>query len=1049
MRRSPLTALASVSLAALLSFSSAGYAAQSGIHLGGVLKVQDHWKVGIVNPGTGAFCAMVNKFDQHVGLAFALSPEGFGSVAVDVGQKAFEAGKAYQAVLATTGGRTEKIEGHATGAQSVVLQIGRNDAFYDSLARKPGLTVTLPAFKAAFDLDKFKSGYKELVACAASLSKTAPMPAAPVKDVEKQALAAPLDRALDKIATGGKKAVQTASADADAQAAGAAAIDAQVDADSATVIDNGATVINNGVAVINNGASLTQKPARKLLASLDDDDAAVSAPAQSGDVARNWDAQQAGEVAKQQAAEKAYAASVKEREQALAQMKEAVAAQQQAAAQKAAQDAQAEKAMQTAKAEQAAKAEKTAVAEKAQSAALQSKIAALQSKLDASHVEQQKLQASVTALTAKNDKAQDALTARAAALADKEKTLSATAAEVKELASVRADLKTLRATHAATIAKLQRSLSDKDAQYAALQAQVDKLNAGQADTLALKAKLSAAQKEIAGIRKSLVVVTDVPDAKAVAVKAQLEKANAEIAALRAKNAHLSDSLASVAQKNAVVKKEQAAQTAPVRVNDDALKTARAEIETLRAKNAELSRSLAGVTLSDDTQKAAKAEPAPVKEAAAKATHDDASAQQKIALMGAQAEIMKLKTEKLALQQKLDMQQQVDAFASRKPVSDDINWTPRAAMAYAHVAVKTVTGTVAHSTVAQKAPVPVQPQPQPTLAQAQAAARVQPAAGDSAANSGFDNANGSFNANKAEAFLDRIMSYHRVPGRDTDVKPAVKKTPPAQLAPVSVQAPVVQPVPAPVMHEEAPAPYRAPVQHSSFAPQADAPVKEVPLAAPVAQPVVQPVAQIDPISLDALLRQAGLSTVRYVQASSEGHVRQWTTGKLNGMVEQMPAGRFDALVQGYIERYRQDCGQQLKVDMGAVQTLGAGGTLQQASVTCPTQSNSYDTSFVFLQNAKTFSAVLHTGYPADAARISAIGDNIAYALKGAGGLELSGDAVGQTAQNAPLRLQAAGGNDFPPPVTQEQAPLRLNVPSVSSGARAPAQGDDALQTVVVQ
>ena len=200
MRRSVFHALATVSLTALVTVATSSQAITPASL--GSLKQLDKWKVGIVDPEGQSFCAMVNKFDKNFGLAFALSPEGYGSVAVDVTDAKFTPGDVYQVALKTNGSKAGTYPGRATSERSVVVQVGQNKAFYDALKGNAALGVGLPALNVEFSLNKFAQSYRQLIDCSQSLvgniSAPGKMPAVEVKEVEKASLA-PLDRELAEI----------------------------------------------------------------------------------------------------------------------------------------------------------------------------------------------------------------------------------------------------------------------------------------------------------------------------------------------------------------------------------------------------------------------------------------------------------------------------------------------------------------------------------------------------------------------------------------------------------------------------------------------------------------------------------------------------------------------------------------------------------------------------------------------------------------------------------------------------------------------------------
>jgi hypothetical protein len=222
-----------------------------------------------------------------------------------------------------------------------------------------------------------------------------------------------------------------------------------------------------------------------------------------------------------------------------------------------------------------------------------------------------------------------------------------------------------------------------------------------------------------------------------------------------------------------------------------------------------------------------------------------------------------------------------------------------------------------------------------------------------------------------------------------------------------------------------------------APQAE------PVAAPVPAPVAAPVPQAaagKPLAIEGLLRQSGLQGVDFktVSAGPGENVRQWSTGDINGMYEQTPAnGDFGYAVQSYLDRYREDCQGQLQVKMGP-QRNTATGTVAQADIACPIESNTYSTSFVFVQGGGTFNAILHTGYPQDAAQVKSISDNVAASLGASGGLASQKPARGDAANDRAASLQVT--------VPAETPRRRFNIQPETPAAAA---GSDEFETVIVQ
>lgn len=301
MRRSVSHALATVSLTALVTVATSSQAITPASL--GALKQLDKWKVGIVDPDGQSFCAMVNKFDKNFGLAFALSPEGYGSVAVDVTDAKFTPGDVYQVTLKTNGSKAGTYPGRATSERSVVVQVGQNKAFYEALKGNAALGVGLPALNVEFTLNKFAQSYRQLVDCSQSLvgniSAPGKMPAVEVKEVEKASLA-PLDRELAEI-SGDELADANTTDDAKDKDALFDAVEAKAESNDAAARTQLASLEQQKQVVQAEIGAQKQKSAeiaeekqqveRKLIASSKSHGTAPASIA-TGATAKLWDAQQ-------------------------------------------------------------------------------------------------------------------------------------------------------------------------------------------------------------------------------------------------------------------------------------------------------------------------------------------------------------------------------------------------------------------------------------------------------------------------------------------------------------------------------------------------------------------------------------------------------------------------------------------------------------------------------------------------------------------------------------------------------------------------------------
>ncbi|MEZ0262789.1 MAG: hypothetical protein ACAH80_17420 [Alphaproteobacteria bacterium] len=738
-------------------------------------------------------------------------------------------------------------------------------------------------------------------------------------------------------------------------------------------------------------------------------------------------------------------------------------------------------------------------------------------------------------------------------LIEKQKGLTASAADAsataKELTAVKAELETVKAASA----KYQKEIADKTALYTALQgdyAQLQSQGSKMADqgtslsrqhkelTLQLTQKqeqvttleskiatleaeraaavtkaenaikdLVAASRETKKIeRKSLVVVNDDELPKLVGEAAANRKA---LSAAEAQIEQLKSEKTEIEQKLAAKENAPAPGLSPQQMAE--LDNARAEAETLRKANAELSDKLAA------------------------AAAQNPSKGEKAGIIASQAEIEALRNANADLQQRL---------AERSEAAPALTDGERAELAAARMRVNELEAQIAvtktpapvvadtgaiearnaklakaqdeinrlrseKSSLEQKlvdraprtarttAPVPVEPDmPESYIAPVTSAlAATEPGAGDPFEDMPAVPATpveqDHFSDNRAAAFLDSIMAHHRPAGEAPKVaarpvaeKPvyaaAVKSTPPIKsypafkvaksapvkavpaYAPVVAQAPrkSLSPAAVPAYIDEAaslgdqggngmtpmpsdddfaaaPAPVRAPVRAS--APSLI--VTSEP--APVRPATSAPVASGKPVSIEGLLDQSGLHGIGFksVDAGPGESVRQWTSGEINGMYEQTPAtSDFGYAVQSYLDRYRDDCQGKLQVKLGKPRTTAAG-TIAQADIACPIQSNTYNSSFVFVQGGGTFNAILHTGYPQEAAQVKQISDNIAAAVGASGGF--TGTKTKREASAANLRpaLAVTVPASAPPAAAPQR---RFNIQPEA----APAT-DGEFETVIVQ
>jgi hypothetical protein len=192
MRYSRITLLSSLSAFALMAASATS--SQAFMFGGGndALKPRSAWQVGPIDAASTSYCAMVNQFDQDVSLAFARSPGGNGSLAINVPDKNFETGKMYDLMLQVDKGEARRYSVRATGPSSLIVQVGQDDSLYSALAQNGILRVVTPSMDMKFKLGDFSGSYLSMANCLSTLPQQrgdGPKTAAlPVTSVEKTSL---------------------------------------------------------------------------------------------------------------------------------------------------------------------------------------------------------------------------------------------------------------------------------------------------------------------------------------------------------------------------------------------------------------------------------------------------------------------------------------------------------------------------------------------------------------------------------------------------------------------------------------------------------------------------------------------------------------------------------------------------------------------------------------------------------------------------------------------------------------------------------------------
>lgn len=936
MRRSRSLLMTTISAAALVSAAAvtdAGALQKSNF---GLLEQQGQWKVGTVEAGEMAYCAMVGNFDKKVVFALARNPEGLGSIALNFDEALFDEGKSYEVIVKTAGSASRTLAGIATTSRSVVVQTGEGDQLFPSAAREDVLSVKLPTVDVAFSLQNFSRARKKLESCAntASAGDVTPPPAVKVPAVESSGLA-PADVEAAKLsgAAGGGYAVPESDAHAFSDMEAELEREAQEheNASSSAIewFDQKQAEISKELSEKKDEAreleqaEKSQNPLRKLIASIGGGkvggaEKSVQEPLSTGLKAQEQDAHQA-EIATE------------------AGLRETAAIQQERNVSKELEEryAMLQREHDALRRERASLSDSTA-----EMKALKAEMVGLQAELASVHSERDTMGTRLAQAEAAKRQVEDRLLdaerqnkVLSAALSAKEQELAQASSTAGELDGVRSEISALEASHAETVARLEKQIAEKAEAYDRLKSEHETLKTASAESAAAYRDADTAHAEVTRLQALL----DDIELQRTAETERAERLSADLAASREQIASLKASLTVASARDFAT-------------GADA-----------KAQETEIAEDLAG------------------KEPASGGESPDVVSGRAIS----KGDIV---WDAVPPQVRIETPKTVQAEA--REILPDFSAAP-----VDETPVKEVTAVRA-----------IPPKP---VAKTARAARPE---------------------GRAAAFLENVMKHHRPAGAalqdrigDGVATASISPVKKMQAHPSPVQASAVS-----TAAWATPAAKRKTSDDVLWIEPAAGVADIRPAAVPKTTQPYRAVMTAAPVTLEDALKQAGLSDVYAVPvvAGAGETVRQWTVGSISGMAEKIPASgkSFDDNVQGYLERYREDCADQLSVSVGA-KSDAAAGTLAVADIQCDMPGNAYATSFVFLQGGGYMTTVLHSAYPSEGSRVRDLSGDIARAIASASRLEMPVDYV------APAEYQEA--------------------PAVLIPASQTIPSEDEFETVIVQ
>jgi hypothetical protein len=174
------TASASVLLAALLSIVTP--------QLAQAAEPLESWVVGPIDALSSSglpYCSMKNVFAGGITLVFARDTAGGNSIAVDFGKPMLPPGKKYHA-LVEAGFESRTVAAIAATDAVLLVQMGQDMEFYDTLASKDVMQLGFDSHSLSFGLKGSADGLTELDECTRTLTSGIASPEKPLKPDEEK-----------------------------------------------------------------------------------------------------------------------------------------------------------------------------------------------------------------------------------------------------------------------------------------------------------------------------------------------------------------------------------------------------------------------------------------------------------------------------------------------------------------------------------------------------------------------------------------------------------------------------------------------------------------------------------------------------------------------------------------------------------------------------------------------------------------------------------------------------------------------------------------------
>lgn len=168
-------------------------------------KPNSAWAVSKIDgrSGSGEYCALARRFNGDLILTFARNSRNETSLAIDFQHDVLHTDEKYNVTLKPGYGQDRMFEIQPVSGKAMVVRLGKDDAFYDAMARNAGLKIDISGQAYDFSITDLSQGQAELDGCLAALVTPAAggndAPPPPVATMPQDDIAAPPAGGAEKL----------------------------------------------------------------------------------------------------------------------------------------------------------------------------------------------------------------------------------------------------------------------------------------------------------------------------------------------------------------------------------------------------------------------------------------------------------------------------------------------------------------------------------------------------------------------------------------------------------------------------------------------------------------------------------------------------------------------------------------------------------------------------------------------------------------------------------------------------------------------------------